>query len=580
MSSTGSVTGRRSWAAVLVAALAMGAVGGAGHAPGQPAPWQDVVVSGQPGALHAVELAVRNVGGQVRSTLGVIEGVAARVPVGAAASLRAMPGVRAVSSDAHGHLMGLDSTLGYDVGADVGSVYNVAQVTHAKDAWTKGYTGQGIDVALIDSGVAPVLGLTSGNVVNGPDLSFESQDPNLSHLDTYGHGTHMASIIVGREAAATGSTYAKADNHQFVGVAPDARLVSLKVASADGGADVSQVIAAIDWVTQNRHSNGLNIKVLNLSYGTDSAQSVVLDPLDYAVENAWRAGITVIVSAGNDGTNRAALADPANDPLVLAVGADDPKTTDSVGDDLVPTFSQRGTSARHVDVIAPGMHVLGLRNPGSFIDQANPQAVVNSRFFRGSGTSQAAAVTSGLAAVYLSRYPNATPDQVKYALMHNATPPSSVKPLFAGLGVPDVNKALAAPLPVSVQAASGSTGTGSLEAARGSAHVYDGYATLTGELDIFGQTWNPTAWAAASAAGTAWSAGSWDGHTWTANTWDGASWASAVWDGHTWTGHTWTGHTWTGHTWTDAGWDGHTWTGSGWSANSWAGSTWSASQWG
>jgi serine protease AprX len=224
--------------------------------------------------------------------------------------------------------------------------------------------------------------------------------------------------------------------------------------------------------------------------------------------------------------------------------------------------------------------VLGLRNPGSFIDQANPQAVVNSRFFRGSGTSQAAAVTSGLAAVYLSRYPNATPDQVKYALMHNATPPSSVKPLFAGLGVPDVNKALAAPLPVSVQAASGSTGTGSLEAARGSAHVYDGYATLTGELDIFGQTWNPTAWAAASAAGTAWSAGSWDGHTWTANTWDGASWASAVWDGHTWTGHTWTGHTWTGHTWTDAGWDGHTWTGSGWSANSWAGSTWSASQWG
>ena len=121
--------------------------------------------------------------------------------------------------------------------------------------------------------------------------------------------------------------------------------------------------------------------------------------------------------------------------------------SDSVGDDTVPAFAQRGTSTRHVDVIAPGVHVLGLRAPGGSADLANPGARVGSRFFRGSGTSQAAAVVSGLAALYLQKYPAATPDQVKKALMTNATPPSYVKRVFAGLGVPDVNKAIGAPLP-------------------------------------------------------------------------------------------------------------------------------------
>ncbi len=166
------------------------------------------------------------------------------------------PAVRSVTVDRRGSLQGLDPALGYDVAGDDGSLYDVAQVTHAKDAWTKGWTGKGVDVALVDSGVAPVQGLTSGNVVQGPDLSFESQDPTLVHRDTFGHGTHMASIIAGRDAAGTGATYARTDTHQFTGVAPDARLVSVKVAAADGGSDVSQVIAAIDWVTEHAHDPG------------------------------------------------------------------------------------------------------------------------------------------------------------------------------------------------------------------------------------------------------------------------------------------------------------------------------------
>ena len=540
-----------------------------------------VIVVGAPGQGGAVADAVRRLGGRGVQPLAVIDGVAADLPADRADALRRNPAVRSVTVDRRGALQGLDPALGYDVAGDDGSLYGVAQVTHAKDAWTKGWTGKGVDVALVDSGVAPVQGLTSGNVVQGPDLSFESQDPALVHRDTFGHGTHMASIIAGRDAAGTGSSYARADSHQFTGVAPDARLVSLKVAAADGGSDVSQVIAAVDWVTQHAHDPGMNIRVLNLSYGTDSTQSPAVDPLAYAVENAWRAGIVVVVSSGNDGTSRTALADPAIDPLVLAVGADDPMNSDSVGDDTVPSFAQRGTTTRHVDVIAPGVHVLGLRVPGGSADLASPGARVGTRFFRGSGTSQAAAVVSGLAALYLQKYPAATPDQVKKALMTNATAPSYVKRVFTGLGVPDVNKAIGAPLPPSAaQAATGATGTGTIEGARGSSHVSDGYAALAGEVDIFGRPWDPAGWAQSSTNRTAWSGGTWRGSDWTTSVWSSSgSWDSHAWSADDWSSHAWSSHAWSSHAWSDATWDSHAWSDSTWASNAWSASGWSTAGW-
>jgi serine protease AprX len=545
-----------------------------------------VLVTGVPGAAEQVRNDVRADGGRDIHVLDIIDGVSAVVPRTALSTIATQPGVRSVSPDAAGHLMGIDPTLGYDVSNDEGSLYDVAQITHAKDAWGQS-TGKGVDVALIDSGVSPVKGLTSGNVINGPDLSFESQDPDLAHLDTFGHGTHMASIIVGRDAASTPQTYQNANSHQFVGLAPDARLVSIKVASADGGADVSQVIAAIDWVTEHAHSGGLNIKVLNLSYGTNSTQSPSNDPLDYAVENAWRAGITVVVSAGNDGANGNRLTDPANDPLVIAVGADDPEKTNGVNDDQPAAFSQLGSpTGRHIDVLAPGVHIIGLRDPGSYIDQNNPSAVVNGRFFRGSGTSQAAAVVSGLAALYISKYPTATPDQVKNALMSSAQVPDVVKHAGFNIGVPDINKALGQrPAPGYTQPATGDTGTGSLEAARGTSHVETNGVELTGEQDIFGQAWNGPAWAAASRAGTTWdSNGEFNGQTWTGSDWSGQSWTASTWAGHSWTdndwsGHSWTGYSWTGHSWTDSGWDGHSWTDSSWDADGWDTSTWADDSW-
>src|SRR4029079_4997560 len=125
----------------------------------------------------------------------------------------------------------------------------------------------------------------------------------------------------------------------------------VKAGAADGSVDVSQVLAGIDWVIEHRHDNGLNIRVLHLSFGTDSTQDYVLDPLAYAAEVAWRKGIVVVVAGGNDGRDATTLADPAIDPFVIAAGASDPKGTVRTSDDAPASFSSRGTSDRHVDFL-------------------------------------------------------------------------------------------------------------------------------------------------------------------------------------------------------------------------------------
>src|SRR5206468_12783889 len=209
--------------------------------------------------------------------------------------------------------------------------------------WAAGYTGQGVDVALIDSGVAPVQGLNSaGKVISGPDLSLESQAPNLANLDTFGHGTFMAGLIAGPDPGLT-HAYETAPATAYRGMAPDARIVSIKVATADGGTDVSQVIAAIDWVVKHRHDHGLNIRVLNLSYGTNSTQWFGVDPLAFAVEQAWDAGIVVVAAAGNSGYqskgSSPALANPAFDKRIIAAGASDSNGSLAILDDTVPDFS-------------------------------------------------------------------------------------------------------------------------------------------------------------------------------------------------------------------------------------------------
>ena len=174
-----------------------------------------------------------------------------------------------------------------------------------------GIDGSGIDVALIDTGVAPVDGLDGKDkVLHGPDLSFEGASSEAAFLDTYGHGTHMAGIIAG-----------KRPGHE--GVAPGARLVSVKTAGHDGITTVPQVVAAIDWVVEHRNTDGLNIRVLNLSLGLGGVEDHRGDLLSAAVERAWNAGIFVVVAAGNSGLSQKHVDSPAIDPYVLAVGGYD-----------------------------------------------------------------------------------------------------------------------------------------------------------------------------------------------------------------------------------------------------------------
>src|SRR3989337_3283572 len=255
----------------------------------------------------------------------------------------------------------------YDPVTDVNSMYNTTTYTGVRAWWAAGYTGAGVAVAVIDTGVSPVEGLaTAGKIIYGPDLSLESQAPNLTNLDTNGHGTFMAGLIAGHDTALS-APYATAPASAFRGMAPEARIVSLKVGVADGGTDVSQMIAAIDWVVQHKNDNGMNIRVLNLSYGTDSSQSYVADPLAFAVEQAWNAGIFVVAATGNAGYafKNGTLTNPAYDPKIFAVGASDSMGTMTTSDDTGPAFSSTGTNSRTHDVVAPGTHIVSLRVPGS-----------------------------------------------------------------------------------------------------------------------------------------------------------------------------------------------------------------------
>jgi len=185
------------------------------------------------------------------------------------------------------------ATASYNPATDGYSMSNLTAQMGATAWWNAGYTGKGVDVAVIDTGVAPVAGLnTTGKVVYGPDLSLESQATVVKstgttypfrNVDTFGHGTFMAGLIAGHDSTLT-APYASAPASAYRGVAPDARIVSLKVGDADGGVDVSQVIAAIYWVVQHAKDPGLNIRVIALAYGTNSRQAYTTDPLAFAAQ--------------------------------------------------------------------------------------------------------------------------------------------------------------------------------------------------------------------------------------------------------------------------------------------------------
>jgi serine protease AprX len=389
------------------------------------------------------------------------------------------------------------------------------QVRHEVLGPMENLTGAGVDVALIDSGVSLVPGLDGpGQVVFGPDLSVEGMDPAKANVDSFGHGTHMAGIIAGD------------DGQGFLGLAPDARLVSVKVAGADGGVAVEQVVAGIDWVVEHRTDNGLDIRVLNLSLGADGVDSYQGDILSAAVERAWHSGIVVVVSGGNRGSGRPHLDSPAVDPYVIAVGGTESFSTESDTDDKVAPWSSRATGwrTRSVDLVAPATSIVSLLAPGSAAS-ANTDSVVDGRFIRGSGSSQGAAVVSGTVAALLQRYPDLTPDAVKVLLAMSGA---------------------------NLEWGRNADGFGRVTANR-----VESDATLAWVLGAV-QTW-PRAVDSMPADFAAWTGGTWSGATWSGGTWSGATWSGATWSGATWSGATWSGATWSGATWSGGTWSGATW---------------------
>jgi serine protease AprX len=397
------------------------------------------------------------------------------------------------------------------------------------------WDGTGVTVAVLDTGIiqSPDFG---NRILATVDFTHEADG-----VDRFGHGTHMAGIIAGSGAQSGG---------KWSGVAPDANLVSVKVAPADGSTDVSVVIAGLQWIIANKAQ--YNIRVLNLSFGTDSQQSYVIDPLDYAVEQVWNSGVVVVAAAGNRGPSAGTVNKPGDDPYIVTVGAMAGGSTLGHLDDQVMNFSSRGPTQDGMakpDLVAPGVTMVSLRDPGSTIDVNHPDARVGSAYFKGTGTSQAAAVVSGVAALMLQARPTMTNNQVKALLMGTAMP--YLSGVAGGQGVVNAYQATywAVTRPnqygKSNVGLTPSTGLGSLEASRGSYHVYadlngDGQVEkVQGEIDVLGRPWQANSWSANSWDANYWNANSWQANSWQANAWDSNSWDSNSWDSNAWDSNSW-----------------------------------------
>ena len=542
------------------------------QAAAHPAQTFSVIVREETPATTGAEDLVRRLGGRVTHELGIVGGFSATVPGSAVSALTASPLVWRVWGDAPIHANGVDMNK-YDTYAANSVWRDAINLSQA----SKKYNGSGVGVALVDTGVVPVPDLVN-RIVHVVDLTGEHDG-----MDRYGHGTHMAGIIAGDGSASNGT---------YAGVAPGANLISLKVAGLDGSTDVSVVIAALQWAVTHRAQ--YNIRVLNLSYGTDGTQSYSIDPLDYAVEQTWLNGIFVSVSAGNRGPGAGTINKPGDDPFVVTVGSEDTQNTSQFSDDTVAPFSSQGPTAADgiakPDLVAPGISIVSLRDPGSWVDVNHPSARVGDLYFKGTGTSQSAAVVSGVAALLFQANPQLTPDQAKWALVKTANKISASA--GQGAGLVNASGAINTVTSGSVgQANVGvlpSTGLGTLQGSRGTTQVYvmscDAAGScqpvlLNGEVTALGNSWSANSWSANSWSANSWSANSWSTYAFEANSWSANSWSANSWSGNSWSGTSWSANSWSGNTWSGNSWSGNTWSANSWSAGAWAANSWSANSW-
>lgn len=331
-----------------------------------------------------------------------------------------------------------------------------AETVGAVEVQRSGLSGEGVTVAVIDSGIATwhddltVEGPrppTWGNqrVAAFVDLVQGWETP----YDDEGHGSHVAGIIAGNGVDSAG---------RQVGIAPAASLVVLKVLDAQGQGSISQVIAALDWVAT--HGSRHHIRVVNLSVGAEVTGSAWTDPLALAARRVTERGIIVVAAAGNarpgpDGhAPRGSVLSPGDAPWVLTVGASNSAGTVTRADDRLAPWSAAGPTAGDTlakpDLLAPGVAVLSLAAPGSALVLASPDRLVPGTVATAtppylvlSGTSMAAPQVAGAVALMLEAAPTLTPNLVKALLQYSAVPLPTTTIDQQGAGVLNVSGAVA-----------------------------------------------------------------------------------------------------------------------------------------
>src|SRR4051795_11636290 len=381
----------------------------------QPSSQVGVIVQFRAGVSQAsAQRVVTAAGGRDASAIPVIHGVSARMPARAARRLARRASVRAVSLNMRIKPQSND----YPDPNKLATSF--IQSTHSENLWGKDKaTGEGIGVAVVDTGIAGDLPdfATSATDPTSRVVASAIVNPNTTNPgDGFGHGTHVAGLIAGNSMWRNKNDEAYG---RFAGTAPDADLISIKAGDDNGDATVLDVIYGIEFAIE--HKDEFNIRVMNLSLQSTSAESYKTDPLDAAVEAAWFSGITVVTAVGNRGSAADAVNyAPGNDPYVISVGGVDDSGTKNPDDDAIADWSSRGTTQdgfAKPDLYAPGAHILSTLAPNSAFASMCPTCVFDGSYIKAGGSSMAAPIVAGVAADIVQLHPDGTPDMVKGAIV-------------------------------------------------------------------------------------------------------------------------------------------------------------------
>ena len=451
---------------------------------------------------------------KVKQQLKIGNIVAASVASAELEAIAADPDVVRIAYDAPTHLTSA-SPDPLTMTSNLKSVFPIA--VQASQAWNapNPIRGTGVGIAVIDSGIDTGHNDFYGSLFSGPNAATRISmlwgfyNGGLSALaDDNGHGTWVSGIAAGRGWSwATNTT-----EGQYIGIAPDARLVSIKVTDRDGQSHVSDVMAALQWAVDNQAV--YNIRVINLSLVSDVAESYTTSSLDAAVEMAWLHGIAVVVAAGNSGPNTLQYA-PANDPFVITVGATDDLGTASTADDRLTSWSSYGSTQdgfAKPELVAPGRHIVGTLSSGSVtLATQYPNNIVDSHklYIQLSGTSASAPIVTGLVADLLQSRPTLKPDDVKGLFMQTALP---IPGIGTGAGYPQLMNAATSQATIN---------RANVNVVPNNYIASAGCATLPTGTDCSQTNWSSVSWNSVS-----WNSVSWNSVSWNSVSWNSVSWNS------------------------------------------------------